>query len=92
MSHAESLKLSHLHSLTLICNVSINNIIRSVIVKFVEITQHVYLFPLTDPLSVDKHLKIVRKATWDVRVKWYNLGLQLGIDVGTLNVSSLNGY
>ena len=40
-----------------------------------------------DPLSVDKHLKMVREATWDVRPKWCNLGVQLGINVGTLEVN-----
>ena len=46
------------------------------------------LTPLTDPLSVDKHLKMVREVIWDVRAKWYNLGVQLVVNVGTLEVSS----
>ena len=43
--------------------------------------------PPTGPLSVDKHLKMVREVTWDVRAKWYNLGVELQLNVGTLNVS-----
>ena len=35
---------------------------------------------------MDKHLKMVREATWDVRAKWYDLGVELGINVGTLEV------
>ena len=35
---------------------------------------------------MDKHLKVVREVTWDVRSQWYNLGLELGISVGTLQV------
>ena len=38
----------------------------------------------TGPLSVDKHLKMVREATWDARSKWRDIGLELGIDVSTL--------
>ena len=37
---------------------------------------------------MDKHLKIVREATWDVRAKWRDLGIELGISVGTLEVSN----
>ena len=43
-------------------------------------------FNIAGSLSVDKHLKIVRQATWDMRAKWYNLGLELGINDGTLQV------
>ena len=46
--------------------------------------------PLTGPLSVDKHLKMVREATWDVRAQWYDTGVELGISVGTLQVSTVN--
>ena len=42
--------------------------------------------PPTGPLSVDKHLKTVREATWDIRAKWHGLGVELGIKVGTLEV------
>ena len=45
--------------------------------------------PLTGPLSVDKHLKMVREATWDVRAQWYDIGVELGISVGTLQVSTV---
>ena len=45
------------------------------------------LVSLTGPLSVDKHLKIVRDSTWEVRAQWYHLGVGLGINVGTLKVS-----
>ena len=43
----------------------------------------------TGPLSVDQHLKMVREATWDVRPKWRLFGLELGIDMGTLEVGIL---
>ena len=33
-------------------------------------------------------LKEVRRITWDVRSEWRNLGSQLGVDAGTLDVSS----
>ena len=46
------------------------------------------LTPLTGPLSVDKHLKMVREVIWDVRAKWRDLGVELDINVGTLEVSS----
>ena len=42
--------------------------------------------PPTGPLSVDKHFKTVREATWNVRAQWRRLGVQLGISVGMLNV------
>ena len=35
---------------------------------------------------MDKHLKTVREATWDVRAKWCDLGVELGITMGTLEV------
>ena len=43
----------------------------------------------TGPLSVDTHLKAVRQTTWDVRAQWYDLGVELGVNVGTLKVSAL---
>ena len=39
---------------------------------------------------MDKHLKVVREAVWDVRAKWYHLGVELGVEVETLDVSSCN--
>ena len=30
-------------------------------------------------------LRSVRRATWDARSKWYDVGLELGIDPGTLD-------
>ena len=50
-----------------------------------QIAIHHFL-PLTGPLNVDKHLKVVREATWGVRAQWYDLGVELGISVGTLQV------
>ena len=32
-------------------------------------------------------LKEVRRITWEVRSEWRNLGSQLGVDAGTLDVS-----
>ena len=43
----------------------------------------------TGSLSVDQHLKMVREAAWDVRSKWRLFGLELGIDMGTLEVGIL---
>ena len=37
---------------------------------------------------MDKQLKFVRLATWGMRTQWYDLGMELGIDVETLKVSS----
>ena len=42
----------------------------------------------TGPLSVDKHLKMVREAVWEIRANWRNLGTDLGITMGTLEVGS----
>ncbi len=42
---------------------------------------------LIEPLSVDCHLRVVRAAAWEVRVKWHSLGVELGIKEGTRNVS-----
>ena len=33
-----------------------------------------------------KDLRMVQRAAWDARSKWYNIGLELEIDPGTLNV------
>ena len=35
---------------------------------------------------MDKHLKMVRAATWAIRASWHGLGMELGINVGTLEV------
>ena len=37
-------------------------------------------------MHVDKHLKTVRETTWDARAKWRDIGVELGIDIGTLEV------
>ena len=42
----------------------------------------------TGPLSVDEHLKMVREAVWEIRANWRNLGMELGITTGTLEVGS----
>ena len=47
---------------------------------------------ITGPLSMDKHLKIVREATWEIRAKWYDLGTELEIKDGTLQVSFVHMY
>ena len=39
-----------------------------------------------DQLNVDKHLKIVRKHTWDLRADWFDLGLELGVTSTKLQV------
>ena len=35
---------------------------------------------------MDKYLKTVRAATWDMRAKWRDLGVELRINMGTLEV------
>ena len=42
--------------------------------------------PPTGPLSVDKHLKMVREVTWDARSKWYDIGVELKVRDGDLKV------
>ena len=42
---------------------------------------------LTGLLEMDKHLKAVRRSLWDMRAKWRVLGTELGISLGTLDVS-----
>ena len=39
-------------------------------------------------MKVDEHLRIVREALWNVRAKWYDLGVELGVNVETLEVSA----
>lgn len=43
----------------------------------------------SDGLCIN-HLEIVLRATWEARVKWYNIGLGLKIDPGTLNAINEN--
>ncbi len=43
---------------------------------------------ITGPLCVDKHLKVVREDTWEVRASWKRVGLQLGIVWTKLDVST----
>ena len=47
----------------------------------------VKVIPLTGPLSVDKHLKVVREAVWEIRADWRYLAMELGINMGTLKVT-----
>ena len=44
------------------------------------------LLSVTGPLSLNTHLKLVRRLMWDVRADWYSVGEQLGITVETRNV------
>ena len=39
---------------------------------------------------MDKHLTRVRKVIWDIRAKWLDLGVGLGINIGTLEVGHLH--
>ncbi len=41
----------------------------------------------TDPRNCTSHLKVVRSELWDVRAKWRDLGIDLGIHVDTCDVS-----
>lgn len=42
-------------------------------------------------LSVDD-LCAVQTAVWELRAKWYNIGVALGISVGTLNATELKHH
>ena len=42
----------------------------------------------TAPLNVIDHLRPVRSVLWDVRWKWFNLGVELDIDEPTLQVTT----
>ena len=42
-----------------------------------------------DCLGID-NLGDVLESVWDARVKWFNIGLKLGISVGTLNAIKKN--
>ena len=44
---------------------------------------------LAGKLTID-HLGDVLEAVWEARVKWFNIGLKLGISVGTLNAIKKN--
>ena len=37
-----------------------------------------------------KDLRKVQRAAWDARAKWYNIGLELEIDPGTLDAIKAN--
>ena len=39
------------------------------------------------PLNVTDHLKLLTNVLWDVRPRWYHLGVQLNVDQPTLEVS-----
>ncbi len=39
-----------------------------------------------EPLSVDHHLKVVREITWEARARWNDLGLELAVPQGKLQV------
>ena len=41
---------------------------------------------------MNKHLKIVRGVVWDMRAKWRELGVELDIDMGTLEVGHCAVY
>ena len=42
---------------------------------------------LNTPLNVTDHLRLLTNVLWDVRPRWYHLGIQLNIDQPTLEVS-----
>ena len=83
--------MSQPHTLChLVLKVSVCDILSNVSQKnstYLHVNQKLVLF--TGSLSVDQHLKMVREATWDVRSKWRLFGLELGIDMSTLDVSIL---
>ena len=39
-----------------------------------------------EPLSVDHHLKVVREITWEARARWNDLGRELAVPQGKLQV------
>ena len=45
---------------------------------------------LNTPLNVTDHLRPLTNVLWDVRPRWYHLGIQLNIDQPTLEVSVFN--
>ena len=44
------------------------------------------IIPATEGQLNIKDLRVVQKAAWDARTKWYNIGLELDIDPETLDV------
>ena len=42
----------------------------------------------TEPVSVDKHLKMIREVTWDARAHWYDIGVELKVRDSTLMVGN----
>ena len=61
-----------------------------ILALYIIIVLHLFIFLhllLTEPLSVDCYLKVVRSAIWEIRATWGRLGLHLGIKEGTLDVS-----
>ena len=43
------------------------------------------IIPATEGELNIKNLRMVQRAAWDARAKWYNIGLELDIDPGTLD-------
>ena len=41
---------------------------------------------------MNKHLKMVRGVVWDMRASWRDLGVELGISVGALEVGTLSVF
>ena len=41
---------------------------------------------------MNKHLKMVRGVVWDMRASWRDLGVELGISVGALEVGTLSAF
>ena len=41
---------------------------------------------------MNKHLKIVRGVVWNMRASWRDLGVELGISVGALDVGTLSVF
>ena len=52
-----------------------------------RITLKSYCLGLNTPLNVTNHLRPLTNVLWDVRPRWYYLGIQLNIDQPTLEVS-----
>ena len=51
---------------------------------------HVFLI-IENRLTVDKDMRIVIDKVWKIRHKFYNLGMNLGVDAGTLEVANKKG-
>ena len=58
--------------------------------KMLRITLKSYCLGLNTPLNVTDHLRPLTNVLWDVRPRWYLLGIQLNINQSTLEVSVLN--